>query len=95
MFVLKPLSHTIITPHEARLDSFLLQNTLKNDTCPKLQIFERLRFWDNFCYFGGQKVKEHEMQDLPTSNSILYFGPWKLMNLLRENFYYSFMLNDK
>ena len=35
------------------------------------------------------------MQDLPTSNSILYFGPWKLMNLLRENFYYSFMLNDK
>ena len=100
MFVLKPLSHTIITPHEARLDSFLLQNTLKNDTCPKLQIFERLRFWDNFCYckvgcLGGQKVKEHEMQDLPTSHSILYFGPWKLMNLLRENFYYSFMLNDK
>ena len=35
------------------------------------------------------------MQDLPTSHSILYFGPWKLMNLLRENFYYSFMLNDK
>ena len=48
-----------------------------------------------FVTFGGQKVKEHEMQDLPTSHSILYFGPWKLMNLLRENFYYSFMLNDK
>ena len=41
----------------------------------------------------SQKVKEHEMQEFTNNSTTLDL---ELMNLLRrENFYYSFMLNDK
>ena len=70
-------------------NSFTLDILLKNQKISQKLFSGRL----NSIGLKSQKVKEHEMQEFTNNSTTLDL---ELMNLLRrENFYYSFMLNDK